>query len=218
MLLLVPSLLLFLTTWGLAQSPAQAPPQAPAGAPAPGPDDDPDSVEAISPYRFPPDKPSEPWPELIGRNFSLSTDALPWHARHLSRSAVMSLMVQVLGHVEKHMKVMGNTVIPHNLDVAGPIEVETRNIKFEICRLAAGALTQFLADSESIDDGELRWDDIRPVLTVFRAKMTRDATWRERAVWIRHKITDVRLGAARIVYVTPGWEPDDPNRAPGRCD
>ncbi|KAI4283822.1 MAG: hypothetical protein L6R38_001904 [Xanthoria sp. 2 TBL-2021] len=218
MLLLVPSLLLFLTTWGLAQSPAQAPAQAPAGAPAPGPDDDPDSVEAISPYRFPPDKLSEPWPELIGRNFSLSTDALPWHARHLSRSAVMSLMIQVLGHVEKHRKVMGSTIIPNNLDVAGPIELATRNIKFEICRLAAGGLTQLHADLESIDDGELRWDDIRPILTVFRAKMTRDAAWRERAVWIRHKITDVRLGAAKIVYVTPGWEPGDPNREQGRCD
>lgn len=130
----------------------------------------------------------------------------------------MSVMVEVLGQVGKHVETKGNSYIPSSLDPAGPIEVAERGIQFQICSLVAGGLTQWYADPESEADEQLRWNDIVPIISVLRAKMARDAEWRERAVWITQKVTNVRLGAARIVRTPPGYEPGSPNEELGKCD
>ncbi|CAO1605781.1 hypothetical protein XANCAGTX0491_009287 [Xanthoria calcicola] len=202
------SLILLWTIPGLVQSSAQVPPQPPAR----GPVDDPTSGV------YPPDNPREPWPTIPDRNFSLSTDSLPDLARPLSRSGVMSVMDQVLGQVRKHVQTKGNTYIPSSLDPAGPIEVAVRGIQFQICSLLAAGLTQWYADPDSVDDDQLRWNDIVPIISVLRAKMARDAEWRERAVWITQKVTNVRLGAARIVRTPPDYGPGSPDVELGRCD
>lgn len=110
----------------------------------------------------------------------------------------------------------GDGIIPSNLDVS-VIEVASRGIKFEICRLVAAGLTQWYADPEEVAV-ELRWSDIVPVIAVLRAKMQMDSQWRERAVWIKHSETHVRLGMAKIVSRLPGFEPGDPNKEPGKCE
>ncbi|CAL8584087.1 hypothetical protein XPA_009692 [Xanthoria parietina] len=214
MLFLTPSLILLWTIPGLVQSSAQGPAQAPAQ----GPVDDPTSGALSPTYRYPPDNPREPWPTITNRNFSLSTDPLPDLARPLSRYGVMSVLIQAHGQVEKHLKTKGNTYIPHSLDPAGPIEVAVRGVQFQICSLLAAGLTQWFADPESVHDEQLRWNDIVPIISVLRAKMAKDAEWRERAVWITQKVTDVRLGAARIVRTPPDYEPGSPNVELGKCD
>ncbi|KAL9039494.1 MAG: hypothetical protein Q9180_002493, partial [Flavoplaca navasiana] len=215
----------------LAQSPAQAPAAgapagapaavAPAGAPAPIPDPaseaDPDSGV------YPPDSLSEPWPSIAPPyNLSLSTDPLPYLARDISRVGVQALLVQIHGEVTKQIKQRGNQIITSDLDIAEPIEVVgsgiARGIKFGICRISVGGMMHRNADHDYVDDGNLRWHDIVPVILAIRTKMNHDRQWRERAVWIKQKVTEVRLGAARIVSTTSGFEPGDPNVLPWACD
>ena len=126
-------------------------------------------------------------------------------------------MVQVLGEVRHHVITQGDEIIPSNLDVS-VVEIASRGLKFEICRLVAAGLTQWYADAEGEAEVELRWSDIVPIIAVFRAKMQRDSQWRERAVWIRHSETNVRLGMAKIVSRFPGFDPGDPNIEPGKCE
>ncbi|KAL8988298.1 MAG: hypothetical protein Q9169_008578, partial [Polycauliona sp. 2 TL-2023] len=166
---------------------------------------------------YPPDSLSEPWPEIRGYNFSLSADALPYPARNIPDSDLLYLTVKVLANVHKHIETHGNDVIPNDISIVGPIEVMHRSIMFEICSLAAASATQFIADPEGEDDGLLRWEDLKPILATFRFKMQREHVFRERAAWITHKWSNVRLGAAKIVYSTPGYEDGAPVLA-GRCD
>ncbi len=167
--------------------------------------------------RYPPDSPTESWPKIRGWNLSVSTDPLPYAARHLPRTNVIALMVQVLGEVRHHVITQGDEIIPSNLDVS-VVEIASRGLKFEICRLVAAGLTQWYADAEGEAEVELRWSDIVPIITVFRAKMQTDSQWRERAVWIKHSETNVRLGMAKIVSRFPGFEPGDPNIESGKCE
>ncbi|KAL8864915.1 MAG: hypothetical protein Q9198_009568, partial [Flavoplaca austrocitrina] len=173
--------------------------------------------------RYPPDSLSEPWPLIAPPyNFSLSTDPLPYLARHISRVGVQALLVQIHAEVNKQMNKRGNQIITSDLDVAEPIEVVgrgvARGIKFGICRISVGGMTHRGTDPDYVDDGDLRWHDIVPVILAFRAKMNDDRQWRERSVWIKQKVTKVRLGAARIVSTTSGFEPGDPNVLPWACD
>ncbi|KAL8860190.1 MAG: hypothetical protein Q9178_003454 [Gyalolechia marmorata] len=210
-------ILLFAVT-GLAQSPNTGPVEVPAEAQAGQPAPKPDSNTPVSEYRYPPDSPTESWPKIIGWNLSVSTDPLPYAARHLPRTTVIALMVEVLREARQHVITQGDEIIPSNLDVS-VIEVASRGIKFEICRLVAAGLTQWYADPEGeAAMEELRWSDIVPIITVLRAKMQRDSQWRERAVWIRHSETNVRLGMAKIVSRFPGFEPGDPYKEPGKCE
>ncbi|KAL8849375.1 MAG: hypothetical protein Q9221_005613 [Calogaya cf. arnoldii] len=217
MLFLVLCLLLLLSAPGHAQAPAQAPGDAVPGAPAPEPDPTPLRPSTPTYYRYPLDNFHEPWPNVTGFNFTLATDPLPYRARNISRTDVLSLTSQVLQDVRRHLNTKGNTLIPNSLDPAGPVEIAGRLIKFEICSMVAASLTQWLADADSIDTGQLKWGDIVPIVSIFREKMRRDNAWRERAVWIVHRETDVRIGTANIVYKIPGLEFGNVEE-PGRCD
>ncbi|KAL8668589.1 MAG: hypothetical protein Q9168_006788 [Polycauliona sp. 1 TL-2023] len=174
-------------------------------------------------HRWPLDSPTEPWPQLryFGDryNFSLSTDPLPYPARNISQLDFYRLSLDVFAGVHQHINLYGNELLPNDRNIDGPVEfIQRDTIKFEICRIFGAIQTQILADPDEEDwDGLLRWEDISPIMAMIRTKMIRDQAFRERAVWINHRNSDVRLGMAKVVYRTPGYTDDDLIER-GRCD
>ncbi|KAL8815722.1 MAG: hypothetical protein Q9223_005165 [Gallowayella weberi] len=142
---------------------------------------------------------SSDWPQVPGRNFSLSTMYIDPPQRKISHRNVLALMNVVIASAMHHVNKYGNTLVPPD----PPLIFANRGIRFRITAYRGVAETGLIMGYE--DDIRLRWADIIPIIVTFRAKMIQDTklfgpeAWREMAARIVMHGSAIRLGDAKIV-------------------